>query len=44
MPIVGFKRQKDLTDPLVRAIVPVEKETDGKYYGCQGTRCEFALF
>ena len=44
VPIVGFKRGKSLKDLLVRAKVPVEKETDGKSYGCQGKRCEVCIF
>ena len=42
--IVGFKRGKSLKDLLVRAKVPVEKETDGKSCGCQGKRCEPCTF
>ena len=44
MPIVGFKRGKSLKDLLVRAKVPVEKETHGKSCGCQGKRCEVCTF
>ena len=33
MQIVGFKRGKSLKDLLVRAKVPVEKETDEKFVG-----------
>ena len=44
VPIVGFKRGKSLKDLLVRAKVPVEKETDGKSCGCQGKRCEVCTF
>ena len=44
VPIVGFKRGKSLKDLLVRAKVPVEKETDGKSCGCQGKRCEVSTF
>ena len=44
VPIVGFKRGKSLEDLLVRAKVPVEKETHGKYCGCQGKRCEVGTF
>ena len=44
MPIVGFKRGKSLKDLLVRAKVPVEKETDGKSCGCPGKRCEVCTF
>ena len=44
VPIVGFKRGKSLKDLLVRAKVPVEKETDGKFCGCQGKRCEVCKF
>ena len=43
-PIVGFKRGKSLKVLLVRAKVPVEKETDGKSCGCQGKRCEVCTF
>ena len=44
VPIVGFMRRKSLKDLLVRAKVPVEKETDGKSCGCQGKRCEVCIF
>ena len=44
MPIVGFKMGKSLKDLLVRAKVPVKKETDGKSCGCQGKRCEVYTF
>ena len=44
MPIVGFKRGKSLKALLVRAKVPVEKETDGKFCGCQGKRCKVCTF
>ena len=44
VPIVGFKKGKSLKDLLVRAKVPVEKETDGKSCGCQGKRCELCTF
>ena len=44
VPIVGFKRGKSLKDLLVRAKVPVEKETDGKSCGCQGKRCKVCTF
>ena len=44
VPIVGFKRGKSLKDLLVRAKVPVEKETDGKSCGCQGKHCEVCTF
>ena len=33
-----------LKDLLVRAKVPVEKETDRKSCGCQGKRCEVCTF
>ena len=42
--IVSFKREKSLKDLLVKAKVPVEKETDGKSCGCQGKRCEVYTF
>ena len=42
--IVGFKMGKRLKDLLVRAKVPVEKETDEKSCGCQGKRCEVCTF
>ena len=42
--IVGFKRGKSLKHLLVRAKAPVEKETDGKSYGCQGKCCEVCTF
>ena len=35
---------KSLKDLLVRAKVPVEKETDGKSCGCQEKRCELYTF
>ena len=41
---VRFKRGKSLKDLLVRAKVPVEKETDGKSCGCLGKRCEVCTF
>ena len=44
VPIVGFKRGKSPKDLLIRAKVPVEKETDGKSGGCQGKRCEVCTF
>ena len=44
VPIVGFKRGESLKDLLVRAKVPVEKETDGKSCGCQGKRGELCTF
>ena len=44
VPIVGFKTGKRLKDLLVRAKVPVEKETNGKSCGCQGNRCEVCTF
>ena len=44
VPIVGFKRGKSLKDLLVRAKVPVEKETDRKSCGCHGKRCELCTF
>ena len=44
MPIVDFKRRKNLQDLLVRAKFPVEKENDGKFCGCQGKRCEACTF
>ena len=44
VPIVGFTRRKNLKDLLVRAKVPVEKETDGESCGCQGKRCERCTF
>ena len=44
MCIVGFKRRKSLKDLLVGAKIPVEKETDGKSWGCQGKHCEVCIF
>ena len=44
LPIVGFKRGKSLKDLLVRAKVPVEKETDGKSCCCHGKRCKLCTF
>ena len=44
VPIVGFKRGKSLKDLLVRAKVPLEKETDRKSCGCQGKRYEVRTF
>ena len=44
MPIVSFKRGKSLKYLLVRAKVPVEKETDGKFGGCQGKHCKVCTF
>ena len=44
VPIVSFKRGKSVKDLLVRAKVPVEKETNGKSCGCQGKRCEVCTF
>ena len=44
VPIVGFKRGKILKDLLVRAKVPVEKETDRKSCDCQGKRCKVCTF
>ena len=44
VPIVSFKREKSLKDLLVRTKVPVEKETDGKFCGCQGKLCEVCTF
>ena len=40
VPIVSFKRGKNLKYLLLRAKVPVEKETDGKFCGCQGKHRE----
>ena len=40
MPFVGYKRGKSSKDLLFRAKVPVEKETDGKSWGCQGKCCK----
>ena len=42
--IVSFKRGKILKDLLVRAKVPVEKETDGKSCRCQRKRSEVCTF
>ena len=42
--IVGFKKEKSLKGLLVRAKVPVEKETDAKSCGCQGKLCEVWTF
>ena len=42
--IVGFKRGESLKDLLVSAKVPVEKETDEKFCGCQGKCCEVCTF
>ena len=44
VPIVDFKRGKSFKDLLVRAKVPVEKETDRKSCSCQGKRCEMCTF
>ena len=44
VPIIGFQRGKSLKDSLVRAKVPVEKETDGKSCGWQGKRCVVCTF
>ena len=44
VPILGFKRGESLKHILVRANVPVEKETDGKSCGCHGKRCEVCAF
>ena len=44
MPIVSFKRGKSLKYLLVRAKVPVEKETHGKFGGCQGKHCKVCTF
>ena len=42
--IVGFKRGESLKDLLIREKVTVEKETDGKSWGCQGKSCEVCTF
>ena len=44
VPIVSFKRGKSLKYLLVRAKVLAEKETDGKFCGCQGKHCEVCTF
>ena len=44
VPIVGFKRGKVLKDLLVRVQVPVEKEIDRKFCGCQGKCCKVCTF
>ena len=44
VPIVSFKRGKSLKSLLVRAKVPMEKETDGKFGGCQGKYCKVCTF
>ena len=44
MPIVSFKRGKSLKDLLVRAKVPVEKETDGNLVVVGENAAKFALF
>ena len=44
VPIVSFKKGKSLKYLLVRAKVPVEKETEGKFCGCQGKNCEVCTF
>ena len=44
VPIVGSKRGKSLKDLLVRAKVPMEKETDRESCRCRGKRCEVCTF
>ena len=44
VPMVSFKRGKSLKDLFVRAKVPVEKEADGKSFGCQGKLCKVGTF
>ena len=44
LPIIGFKRGKNLKDLLVREKVPMEKEKDWKSCGCQGKSCEVCNF
>ena len=44
VPIVSFKRRKSLKYLLVRAKISVEKETDGKFCGCQGKHWEVCTF
>ena len=42
--LLSVLRGKSLKDLLVRANVPVEKETDGKSYGFQGKRSQVCMF
>ena len=44
LPIVSFKGRKSLKDLLVRAKVPVEKETYGKSCGYQGKHYQVCTF
>ena len=43
-PLLSVLRGKSLKDLLVRAKVPVKKETDGKSCGCQRKHCKVCTF